>query len=257
MTFIDVVVGKVWFAVKGCVAIVAFVCGILVAVGMEWKLDSSIAQIVLGCLIILASIFVMMDFGGLKKALDRIHEETSRLHGENETLSNSLDQQRKQLAQSDAQIVKRNNQLQQSSTQITELKGQLEKSSAQIMERNKQLADSKEQLEALSKNVFDLNMTLSESRGNLDRLEGALAKQKIIQDNANKLIQSLMSAGDDFKDFKNVIQESLDRIDNTADMLDVLATRMTGAKFTEIDANGDGTVTESELSAWIRKQGHM
>lgn len=257
----DVVIGKVWFALKGFVAVVASVSGIVVIVGIECKVDSSVTKIVLGSSMILSAIFIMADFGGLKQALDRLHTENSRLATNNEHLEQSLAVQKEQLAQSEKQISRRDAQLGESELQLSKLENELndlhaerEELSAQVKKLEQYMSSMESSLNESKAQIVQREQQLQEGKIAIDRMESVLAKQKLIQDNANKLIQSLMSVGDDFKDFKSVIQESLKRIDNTADMLDVLATRMTGAKFVELDADGDGAVTQSELVAWIKKQ---
>jgi chromosome segregation ATPase len=315
--FIDVVVGKIWFALKGFVALVCFISGILVAVGVECGVDSSTLQIIIGGAVILASIFVMADFGGMKKALDRLHEENARFSENNERLEQSNtqyrglnDQHEIQLAKQKSQLERREKQLNTSKVQLetlsgenvklTEIVGNLESEIEDIAKQNavhgknnetqaahiqkleenvfsinlangrlqEEIVNIKAEREALTKSVDgikaerdrlrDQNTKYAEQNikagDNIKKMEGIIAKQKIIQDNANKLIQSLMSAGDDFKDFQKVIKESLDRIDNTADLLDVVATRMTDGKFDEIDVDGDGTVTEDEFTAWLKRQ---
>lgn len=322
--FLDVVVGKIWFALKGVVALVAFISGVLVVTGIECGVDSTVMQIIIGAGMILASIFVMADFGGLKQALDRLHSENDRLATNNENLEQSLNRQKEQLDQAESQLSRRDKQIRVAREQLDERAAQiveqsqqlasLEKVNAelqdtntalqegvqeiarerkqleetvfglklavgegerQIHERNKQIKEAQTQLDELTKanriqkesiraleshaqtvdeQIRKRDKQIAESEAVVSRMESALAKQKIIQDNANKLIQSLMSAGDDFKDFKDVIRESLNRIDNTADMLEVLATKMTGSKFSEMDADGDGVIDEEEMRAWIARQ---
>ena len=104
--FIDVVVGKIWFALKGFVALVCFISGILIATGVVSNVDSTTLQLVIGGAVILAAIFVMADFGGMKKALDRLHGENERFATNNEQLEQSNTRYKGLIEQSEKQIAR-------------------------------------------------------------------------------------------------------------------------------------------------------
>lgn len=294
--FLDIVIGKIWRAVKGIISLLIFISGSLIAGGVECSLDVLTLQLIIGVILILGSVFIVADIGGMGKALDRLHEENNRLENSIDDLEDEVnsfkvmnEKREGQLKRAKENIERRDEQISESQRQLEELdktnltlettvskfKDEITSLNSEIihhrennLNQEKIIQDLEEQVFAFSIENGNLKQTSEEMREtqtalkkelekttqNNKKLEGLVAKQKLIQDNANKLIQSLMSAGDDFKDFKSVINESLDRIDNTADMLEVLATKMESDKFSELDKDGDGVVTAEEFNEWIQRQ---
>jgi predicted transcriptional regulator len=83
------------------------------------------------------------------------------------------------------------------------------------------------------------------------KLEAHISKLKVIQDNANNLIKSLMATGDNFNEFSKSITENINHIDDTAHMLDTLLIKLKDSKFKEIDKNADGVISADEFGEWV------
>jgi hypothetical protein len=96
-----------------------------------------------------------------------------------------------------------------------------------------------------------LSVTGKTLTSEVSKLEQQVQKLKVIQDNANNLIKSLMDCGDKFQDFNKVIAENVDKLQDTSAMMEVLLIKLKDSKFTEIDKNKDGAISKEEMDTWI------
>jgi len=123
----------------------------------------------------------------------------------------------------------------------------------EMRENNKHLSYLNE--DYLNNNIV-LNKEITKLYKNNKYQESQIDSLRIIQNQAKQLIASLMTAGDDFSNFNSTLLESIEKIENTSEAMNIVLEKICCHRFDEIDLNGDGLITKEELITWASKKNH-
>lgn len=142
-------------------------------------------------------------------------------------------------------------QMKQLGRQITRLSIE----NADYARLNKSLAEKISTLKINNTKYQKLNAELGNSLSRLDdrcaALKSANKKLLIIQKQSQELLNNLMNAGDEFKEFGNILNTAVNKNLNLTDKLSVLLNGLSGTKFAELDKNKDGVVSANEFSNYF------
>lgn len=122
---------------------------------------------------------------------------------------------------------------------------------SQMSEENKRLNNYIKQLNKETEKFTTTNENLI---GQVNKMTEQLEEQKkinrnlvIIQNQSQELLNSLMSAGDDFNQFGEILKEATNKNLSLTDKLQVIMTGLTEKEFRRLDKNNDGFLTLDEL----------
>jgi chromosome segregation ATPase len=120
-----------------------------------------------------------------------------------------------------------------------------------LSEINKKIGQTADKLEADIKSLNEVNEKLeqqNEQLGNsLVKLKDANKQLLLIQKQSQGLLENLMNAGDEFRDFSKLLGETTEKNLTLSDKLTLLVTELSHKKFHELDLDGDGIITHEEF----------
>jgi hypothetical protein len=147
-------------------------------------------------------------------------------------LASDVKQLEYDLKESAEQIRKRDKQLEVGAAQLAT-------SMFQIQERDKQLVVSNQQLEISAEQIRTRDEQIRQQ-------ERVIEKTLTIQGNMRELLTSLMAAESDGANLNDLFTSNLEKFER-------LLNRMSGATFSELDANHDGVVDFNEFRIYTSK----
>ena len=223
-------VNKLYTFVKGATAVVL----VGVSVALFAGVCGNPGGFIMGAIVVAGAGFLAFDTGAIAKELNRLHKENDQFVANNSKFR-------------DENITMQTNN--------TNLTLNCVAYQQQIVLLVKVKTDFETAIEVERKTSDDLKSSVDRLSGEITQQDRQIESLRIVQNQAKQLIASLMTAGDDFKDFGSTIMASVDRIDNISAAMGVLLEKLTDGKFMEIDANNDGFITHDELKSWanIRK----
>ena len=268
--------GKIYTAIKGFVVMTTAASSVAIFIGVAGT--SAIATYVLGGAVGLGALFLAFDTFGMAKALEKLNKENDRLHqsntdyvrlnlqhessiknlrtensqyaDNNKTLANQIDLLKGQAARfqdSITGLVQNNQVLQKNLISLQDQAESYKKSNILFASNNQdlsnQLASMRQTSDVLAARVTELTSLEEQQKRQIDSL-------RLVQAQSKSLIQALMTAGDDFKQFQSTLTDSMDRIEHTSDAMTLLLDRLHANQFHAIDANQDGSITREELERW-------
>lgn len=89
---------------------------------------------------------------------------------------------------------------------------------------------------------------------NIEKMSTNLEKNRQIQINSRKLINSLMAAGDEYKEFNKIFEENVSQLQDTEKMLDILVNGLRKDIFHDMDEDNDGFITQEEYNRYIKQK---
>jgi gas vesicle protein len=279
----DWIMGKIYTSIKGFVVITTAGSSIAIFTG----LSSSLASYILGSTVGVAALFLAFDTFGMAQALDKLNKENDRLHqsntdyvklnlqhesniksmlaantayaSNNKALSDQVDLLKGQTARFQTSIVNLNENNQMLLKNINTLQDQcddFQNANNAFVEENKILHERLNKFKSLNDDFAATNQSLqtkiTELSGFSEQQKRQIDSLRLVQVQSKQLIQALMAAGDDFKQFQSTLTDSMNRIENTSDALTLLLDKLQVNQFRAIDTNGDGSITHEELEAWSR-----
>lgn len=205
------IIGNIYRCIKGTVGLLSLGCGVTVILAV-----TSPGGYVIGGLMMLSSTFIFFDLYNVDKVIGQLEQINKDYAHNNGILANSLNE----MIINEEKLSYDLGDLELKIESIDLTRVALEKEVVNLGEQNKTLEDH-------------------------------LVKLKLIQDNANKLIRSLMDVGDNFQDFGKILKDNIDRLDNTAEMMETLVSKMGQVRFEEIDSNHDKSISQEEMQTWL------
>jgi chromosome segregation ATPase len=270
----DWLMGKIYTSIKGTVVITTAGCSIAIFTG----LSSSIASYVLGSFVGVAALFLAFDTFGMAQALNKLNKENDRLHQSNEeylklnsqheTSINNLNAQNntyvannKALNDKIDLLTGENTRFKDSVTSLNQninimqsnlngLQDQNTAFKANNQELQKRLDELDNNNQALNQQTEDLRKTNQELNALGEQQKRQIDSLRLVQAQSKQLIQALMTAGDDFKQFQSTLSDSMSRIETTSDAMTMLLDKLGSNQFRAIDADNNGIITRDELMAW-------
>jgi hypothetical protein len=243
---------KAWAIVKGVIGLVELIFAGLIFANLVCTIDNALPIItplatVIAAVMVICGILVMTDgFGGqmllakFRKEIARLHGEVTRLSGENDRYADLNTANKETSDRLQGQVYTLDNTNKKLVVAASGFRQERQKFEKENLTFKSNLKSQATQLDALQveRNKF------AESNKHL----------VIIQKNAQTLITSLMSAGDDFTKFGVILEDSVGRMEDTNTTLERLVNGIGADKFNEIDIDGDGLVTQEELIAYAEKK---
>lgn len=251
--------------ISAITAIGAIITGVMFGSGI-----GGTVLIIGGSLWAVVSCFSLYDsiivHNAIAKDVEKLKHNVNTFSTENEKLHNNI----KSLEDVKQCYIDENNKLsmtvKQANEQINKLtviKSQYDKAN---QEYKKLLAKEKDHIQHLedanndySKENDKLKMLNSEGAKQLLELQKQISKLRELYKNSVDLLKNLSQAGDMFNSFSDVITENIGDINNTKEDLETISNEMKmlidklrDSKFSEIDANKDGTVTPNEFDDYIK-----
>jgi len=277
-------IAKILTIIKGFFAVCGFISGVVVIAIQSAGSNSNI----IGGLFITLALISAIDAFGMSLELKKFQKENDRLEASNKHFSQNNDRldievrhfkSQNQSLTATAESLKVSNK--QLKDQLSDFKIHLANLDSEIKTlqetkkslisnnityaqqnaeyrdrlldlgtQNNNLRESVDLLSKTSQQVSDELQTFKEQNTTQARQIDSL---RIVQQQSKQLIQALMTAGDDFKDFQSVLVDSIDKIQNTGDAMGVILEKLAGSKFSELDADGDGNISPEELVAWSQR----
>lgn len=286
----DWLMSKIYTAVKGFVVVTTAGCSIAVFTGLSSSVGAYVLGSLIGvaALFLAFDTFGMATaLAKLNKENDRLHQSnndymklnlqhessiknlndanTSYINN-NKALSNQIDLLTGQAARFQASIASLNQNNQMLQSNISTLQDQnmqfksnnleLQKHTVELQtintELQKQTADFKINNQTLEQQTKDLQKINQELSTFGDQQKRQIDSLRLVQAQSKQLIQALMTAGDDFKEFQSTLTDSMNRIENTSDAMTLLLDKLTTNQFRTIDTNNDGSITRDELQSWSK-----
>lgn len=127
---------------------------------------------------------------------------------------------------------------------LEEVEKELSNTNEDLKNRTREYSAENKQFRA---NNVDLN---NEVRA----LQESNRKLVLIEKNAQQLIQSLMQSGDNFTQFGSILKESVGKMEDVNTSMERILYELAAQKFDDLDANGDGVITQDELLAFAKRR---
>ena len=134
---------------------------------------------------------------------------------------------------------------------LEEIEQELENTNRDLQGTNEDLKGRAMEYRDENKDFKSNNNVLS---GEVAALQASNRKLVLIEKNAQQLIQSLMSAGDDFTKFAPILKESVGKMDDVNTSMERILYELASQKFDDLDTNDDGVVTQEELLAFAKQR---
>lgn len=176
------------------------------------------------------------------KLLDRQYSE---LHQNNQILENENDK-----------FFTSNKKLENENDKLEIHVESIEKNNKKFNKKINELNDSNFKLASEISDLGKLRSSLTSELQSLSTdnktLHEHLKKMKSIQINSRKLINSLLAAGDDYKEFNKIFENNVHQLQDTEQMLNILVNDMRKNTFLDMDENNDGIVSQAEYNRYIK-----
>jgi len=184
-----------------------------------------------------------VEMAQVKQHNDDYKRENSAYHKENKHMKQNVDN----LSKENSAYHKENKHMKQN---ISNLSKENDALSINVDNLN-QASDE------FSNHILNLNDSNLKLSGDLEELEKQVLQLKQIQINSRKLINSLMAAGDDYKEFNKIFEKNVNQLQNTEQMLEALVNGLRDDTFMEMDEDHDGIVTPEEYNRYLaQKKSH-
>lgn len=253
--FLSFVGHEVWRIMKFIVAGLAFVGSIITFFNIVCNIF--ILREIVAAVLVVSALFMMIDSAGIEAVLNKFRREIDRLHNE----VNRLEVVERELTQTSQSLQDTAQELRKQVANYTTLNKQYVEQNNQYAVQLQQSADilaqerlTSNQLQNELQELQNLNKTL-ESTTQAQKLQ--IQRLILVQQNAQKMIDSLMQAGDDFDRFGEIISKSAKEMEDTNTAMERLLKELTKDKFDDLDENHDGFVTEQELENFTKRKKNM
>jgi methyl-accepting chemotaxis protein len=217
LQFTEIAGKGAWRVIKIIVGIVAMVTAVLTFVPALNAIPQ-FRYFVAGIMALVALI-IMFDSLGIERVLQKFRQQIARLSGEVDRLE-KIEQE----------LENTNKELQHTSDDLKSRTREYGAENKQFKQNNSQLGQEVAALQTSNKHLV------------------------LIEKNAQQLIQSLMQAGDDFTKFGPILKESVGRMEDVNTSMERILYELAEQKFNEIDADGDGNITQEELLDFAKRR---
>ena len=199
-----------WRVIKIIIGVVALVGAVLLFVPALNSIPEF--RYFIAAAMTLTALIIMFDSLGIERVLQRFRQQIALLSGEVDRLEKV-----------EADLQNTNKELQVTNN---DLKGRVD----EFNRENEEFRNSNQQL-----------------NGEVQSLQDSNRKLVLIEKNAQQLIQSLMSVGDDFTKFGPILKDSVDRMEDVNTSMERILYELAHQKFEDLDTDGDGFITQKEL----------
>jgi cell division protein FtsB len=168
------VLGKVWFALK-CLAAVQCFCGaVLIAIRFECETHTPYIGWGISCAILLSGLFIVVDFGCVKRTIDHLQEEKAHYVNNSEHLEDLSSHYDSLISKLRLQITQRDQLLRSYSDDNDRLKRTIDEMEREINEltmtsslQTQDIAAQATQIRDLKETVFTLRLENSNLRDDI------------------------------------------------------------------------------------------
>jgi len=219
-------IGKLHNSLKGVVGLAMGVASILTFAGVLCSCAPSIVAYFIGGVLAAGAIYTFFDVWGVQIVQAAVREFEQRIDRLDKTVDHLEN------VRDDLQL------------RVTDITSATEKYKLE----NEVLAQRTQEYKLANLDLSNNIQYLSAETNNLKQANMALA---LVQENAKKLISSLMTSGDKFNNFGEILRESLDHLDDTNTSMERLLINLKRASFQDIDTDKNGLISKEELNAWV------
>lgn len=236
---------EVWRIMKFVVAALAFVGAIVTFFNVVCNVN--VLREVVAAVLVVSALFMMIDSAGIEAVLNKFRLEISRLSSEVDRL---------EVVEKELTITNQN---------LRETAQELRTETSEYSKQNKIYADQNaqyvQQLQHGAAILAQERDTADKLKSEVTRLQDLnktqtlqIQKLVLIEQNAQKMITSLMQVGDNFDQFGEIISKSAQEMEDTNAAMERLLKELAKDKFDDLDRNHDGFVTEQELEEYARRK---
>lgn len=243
---------EIWRVLKFILAALAFVGAVVTFFNIICNIY--ILREVVAAVLAVSALFMMIDSVGIEAVLNQFRFEIHRLGDEVDRLQD-VEQELKQTSHELSQ------QLQQGANLLAQEKTLTEEYAQKNEEYAQKNVEYAKQNEEYIKNNAQLSTELAKLQDQNRMLDATMKAQQIqiqrlvlIEQNAERMISSLMQAGDNFDHFGEILSKSVKEMEDTNTAMERLLKELAKDKFQTIDENRDGVITQQELEDYARRR---
>ncbi len=248
-----------WRVLKFIIAGLALISAILTFTSLPC--EYTVLKYIVSAVLVVAALCMIIDSAGIEAVLNKFRA----LLGELESEVGELRDIEKGLSKDVVNLDKLTQDYEDQNTihtgQIKSLQIQLEHQATLVNNLNSQVVLLTSANKSLQLNIENLSKSNEEFAANNKVQALEIQKLLVIEDNAKNLINGLMSAGDDFANFGEILRKSTEKLEDVSTTMATLVREMqaekrlldekTGILFDDIDINNDGVITKEE---WLNEK---